>query len=55
MGAEGRAVYEREFTLDHTVTNTLAVYQAVLKRELHETPATGIGARTKPDSATGTD
>jgi glycosyltransferase involved in cell wall biosynthesis len=55
MGAEGRAVYEREFTLDHTVTNTLAVYQAVLKRELHETPATGIGARTKPDAATGTD
>ena len=39
MGAEGRAVYEREFTLDHTVTNTLAVYGAVLKRELHEPPA----------------
>ena len=36
MGAAGRAVYEREFTLDHTVSKTLAVYSGVLKRELHE-------------------
>jgi glycosyltransferase involved in cell wall biosynthesis len=33
MGAEGRAAYEREFTLDHTVGQTLEVYGAVLKRE----------------------
>jgi glycosyltransferase involved in cell wall biosynthesis len=56
MGAEGRAVYEREFTLDHTVTKTLAVYGAVLKRELHEAPAPPV-ATTHPrsDSVTGRD
>jgi glycosyltransferase involved in cell wall biosynthesis len=51
MGAEGRAVYEREFTLDHTVTKTLAVYGAVLKRELHE----GATTRPRSDSVTGRD
>jgi glycosyltransferase involved in cell wall biosynthesis len=39
LGSEGRAVYERQFTLDHTVNNTLAVYGQVLKRELAERPA----------------
>ncbi|MBA2459809.1 MAG: glycosyltransferase family 4 protein [Gemmatimonadales bacterium] len=30
LGANGRASYERNFTLDHTVAKTLAVYQDVL-------------------------
>ena len=30
MGASGRARYERDFTLDHSVSRTLAVYQEVL-------------------------
>jgi glycosyltransferase involved in cell wall biosynthesis len=34
LGAQGRAVYEQHFTLDHTVSKTLAVYRDVLKREL---------------------
>ena len=56
MGAEGRAVYEREFTLDHAVTNTLAVYGAVLKRQLHETPAPATAARpASPGSVTDSD
>jgi glycosyltransferase involved in cell wall biosynthesis len=50
MGSEGRAVYEREFTLDHTVSKTLAVYGAVLERELQ---AAGRTRRTSPGSVAG--
>jgi glycosyltransferase involved in cell wall biosynthesis len=34
MGAAGRQLYEREFTLDRSVSRTLDVYSRVLKREL---------------------
>jgi hypothetical protein len=34
MGTSGREVYEREFTLDRSVTRTLEVYGRVLKRQL---------------------
>ena len=34
LGRRGRAVYEEQFTLDRTVSKTLAVYSEVLKREL---------------------
>jgi glycosyltransferase involved in cell wall biosynthesis len=30
MGAAGRSLYERQFTLEHCVTRTLQVYQSVL-------------------------
>ncbi|HKU63247.1 MAG TPA: glycosyltransferase family 4 protein [Gemmatimonadales bacterium] len=30
MGAAGRSLYERQFTLEHCVTRTLAVYQSVV-------------------------
>jgi glycosyltransferase involved in cell wall biosynthesis len=33
FGAAGRALYERQFTLEHCVSRTLAVYEAVLARE----------------------
>jgi glycosyltransferase involved in cell wall biosynthesis len=33
FGAAGRASYERQFTLEHCVSRTLAVYQSVLARE----------------------
>jgi glycosyltransferase involved in cell wall biosynthesis len=32
MGAAGRSRFEREFTLDHSVNRTLAVYRDVLAR-----------------------
>jgi glycosyltransferase involved in cell wall biosynthesis len=33
MGTSGRARYEQDFTLDHTMNRTLAVYHSVLARE----------------------
>lgn len=39
LGRRGREVYEQQFTLDHTVTNTIAVYREVLRRDLDGTPA----------------
>jgi glycosyltransferase involved in cell wall biosynthesis len=36
LGARGRADYEQQFTLDHMVSKTLAVYRDVLTRELGE-------------------
>ena len=33
FGAAGRTFYERQFTLEHCVTRTLAVYESVLARE----------------------
>jgi len=36
LGSCGRAVYERHFTLDGAVSKTLAVYEAVLQRKLHD-------------------
>jgi glycosyltransferase involved in cell wall biosynthesis len=38
LGAQGRAVYEQHFTLDHTVSKTLAVYRDILKCELGGAP-----------------
>ena len=34
LGSAGRQYYEDHFTLEHTVTNTLAVYRDVLRRDL---------------------
>jgi glycosyltransferase involved in cell wall biosynthesis len=34
LGAQGRRVYEQQFTLDHTVSKTLSVYGEVIDHEL---------------------
>jgi glycosyltransferase involved in cell wall biosynthesis len=46
MGAAGREVYEREFTLDRSVSRTLEVYRKVLKRD-----AAGVTTDVTPEHA----
>jgi glycosyltransferase involved in cell wall biosynthesis len=38
LGNAGRAAYERQFTLDHTVSKTIEVYRDVLRREIDAPP-----------------
>lgn len=44
LGNAGRRYYEEHFTLEHTVSKTVAVYRDVLRRELDPVAETGTGS-----------
>jgi glycosyltransferase involved in cell wall biosynthesis len=54
LGANGRGRFERHFTLDHFVTQTLAVYrEAVAGRGVTERPVADVRAARRSDQNQG--